>query len=547
MKPTLTLLAALIALLLALVAPIGAAGTATRPNILVILADDLGYSDLGCYGGDIATPNLDGLTAGGLRFTQFYNTARCWPSRAALMTGYYAQQVRRDDIVPGIAFGVRGVRPGWAPLFTEFLRPLGYRNYHTGKWHIDGTPLQNGFDHSFEIAQNRQYNVFKAPGNTDDGVPNVQTPDYYADTAAGDHAVKYLREHAEKYRDRPFFLYLCFTSPHFPLRAPAADVAKYRDAYRKGWDVVAAERYARQKKMGIVTHDCPPFERDVGPPYDYPDYIKKLGPGEINRPIPWVELTDVQRAFQSDKMAIHAAMVDRMDQEIGRVIAQLKAMGAFENTLILFASDNGASAEMMEHGDGHDPAAPLGSAKTYLCLGPGWSSSSNTPFRRHKTWVHEGGISTPLIAHWPAGIAARGELRYTPAHLVDILPTVFELTGATKPATIKGLAVPPAPGRSLVPAFAKDVTVPHDFLWWEHEGNRAIRAGDWKLVKLKNGEWELYDLSRDRGEQNNLAAARSDKVRELTAMWTRQMDETLKLALTDPPPAGAAPRKGKQE
>lgn len=515
-----------------------------RPNILIILADDMGYSDLGCYGGDIATPNLDTLAQGGLRFTQFYNTARCWPSRAAVTTGYYAQQVRRD-IVPGIASGGRGVRPGWAPLLPEFLRPIGYRNYHSGKWHIDGKPLQNGFDHSFEIGTG-QNNFFKAPGNTDDGVPNVQTPDYYVTTATADYAVKYLREHAEKYADHPFFHYLCFTSPHFPLHAPAADVAKYRGAYQKGWDAISDERYARQVKLGIVSHPKPPFEREVGPPYPFPEDIKQLGPGEINRPIPWVELTDVQRAFQADKMAIHAAMVDRMDQEIGRVIAQLKAMGAFANTLILFASDNGASAEMMVRGDGHDPTAPLGSAKTFLCLGPGWSSSSNTPFRRHKTWVHEGGISTPLIAHWPAGIKARGELRHTPAHLVDLLPTIFELTGATKPATIKGFAVPPAPGRSLVPAFAQDVTVPHDFLWWEHEGNRAIRAGDWKLVTLKNGEWELYDLSRDRGEQNNLAAARPEKVRELEARWTRQMDESKRLAFTDPPPASAAPKKGKR-
>jgi arylsulfatase len=524
-----------------------AAAPAAKPNILFILADDLGYSDLGCYGGEIATPHLDALAQGGLRFTQFYNTARCWPSRAAVTTGYYAQQVRRD-IVPGIASGGgnRGIRPGWAPLLTEFLRPAGYRNYHSGKWHIDGQPLRNGFDHSFEIGTG-QSNFFKAPGNTDDGVPNVQTPDYYVTTATAEHAIKCLREHAAKFGGQPFFHYLCFTAPHFPLHAPAADIAKYRGTYQKGWNAIAAERYERQKKMGLVSHALPPMERDVGPPYDFPADIAKLGPGEVNRPLPWGELNAVQREFQAGKMAIHAAMVDRMDQEIGRVIAQLKAMGAYENTLIVFASDNGASAEIMVRGDGHDPAAPMGSAKTFLCLGPGWSSSSNTPFRRHKTWVHEGGIATPLIAHWPAGIAARGELRHTPAHLIDIVPTVLELTSATKPGTIKGHAVPPAPGRSLVPALAKDVIVPHDFLWWEHEGNRAIRAGDWKLVALKGGGWELYDLSRDRGEQNNLATARPEKARELEALWTRQMEETRKLALTDPPPAAAAPTKAKRK
>ena len=522
---------------------------AAPPNFLVILADDLGYSDLGCYGGEIATPNLDALAQGGLRFTSAYNTARCWPSRAAITTGYYAQQVRRDK-VPGIASGggAGGIRPAWAPLVTEFLRPAGYRTYHSGKWHIDGRPHGNGFDHSFEIGGG-QSNFFKAPGNTDDGVPGVQTPDYYVTTATADSAVKYLREHAEKFSGRPFYHYLCFTAPHFPLHAPAEDIARYKDTYARGWDVMAAERHARQKKIGITTQPAAAFERDVGPPYAFPDQIALLGPDEVNRPVPWATLTPSQQKFQAAKMAIHAAMVDRMDREIGRVIAQLKAMGAYENTLILFASDNGASAEMMVRGDGHDPAAPMGSATTYLCLGPGWSSAANTPFRRHKTWVHEGGISTTLIAHWPAGIKARGELRRSPTHLIDVVPTLVELSGAKIPATIKGHAVPPSPARSLVPAFAKDVTVLHDFLWWEHEGNRALRAGDWKLVALKEAAWELYDLATDRAEAKNLAASRPEKVRELAALWERQMEETKKLALTDPPANAAAPaeKKGKRK
>jgi arylsulfatase len=221
-------------------------------------------------------------------------------------------------------------------------------------------------------------------------------------------------------------------------------------------------------------------------------------------------------------------------------------MGAYENTLIFFASDNGASAEIMVRGGGHDPAAPLGSAATYLCLGPGWSSASNTPFRRHKTWVHEGGITTPLIAHWPAGIKARGELRHTPSHLIDIVPTVLELAGVAKPAKVNGHAVPPAPGRSLVSVFSKEVAVGRDFLWWEHEGNRAIRAGDWKLVALKNGGWELYDLARDRGEQHNLAIANPAKVRELEAMWTAHLEATKTLAFSDPPPADTTPKKAKR-
>ena len=512
--------------------PLGFAA-ATRPNILIILADDMGYSDLGCYGGDIATPNLDGLAKNGLRFTQFYNTARCWPSRGALMTGYYAQQIRRDT-VPGVASGGKGQRPAWAPLLTEFLKPLGYRAYHSGKWHIDGKPLQNGFDHSFEIGGG-QNNYFKAGGNTDDEQPTAQTPDYYVTTVAADHAIRCLKEHAEKFRDRPFFQYLCFTAPHFPLHAPAADIARYRDAYRRGWNVIAAERHARMTQMGIVHHALPQMEREVGPPYPFPEDLLKLGPDEINRPLPWSELTDAQRDFQAVKMAIHAAMVDRMDKEIGRVLAQLRDMKVFDNTLILFASDNGASAEIMVRGDGHDQAAPMGSATTFLCLGPGWSSASNTPLRRHKTWVHEGGINTPLIVHWPAGIAARGELRHNPGHLIDIVPTLLEITGGKKPETIKGLAVPPAPGRSLWPAMKKDGTVTHDYFWWLHENNRAIRVGDWKLVAPAKGPWELYDLSRDRGESQNLAAQYPDKVRELEILWNKHTEETNKLALTNLP------------
>lgn len=524
-----------------------AAAEPARPNILVILADDMGFSDLGCYGGEIATPNLDALARGGLRFTQAYSTARCWPSRAATMTGYYAQEVRRDT-VPGVRSGNAGTRPAWAPLLPEFLRPAGYRTYHVGKWHIDGRPLASGFDHSFEIGSSGQSNFFKAAGNTDDGAPDPQTPDYYVTTRTADHAINYLQEHAAKFSGQPFFTYLCFTSPHFPLQAPAADIAKYRDTYTPGWNAIAAERHARLTKLGIVNHPLPAMERDVGPPYPFPNDIARLGPDEVNRPVPWSELTEGQRKFQSAKMAIHAAMVDRMDQEIGRVLAQLKAMGVFENTLILFASDNGASAEMMVRGGGHDPAAPMGSAATFLSLGPGWSSASNTPFRRHKTWVHEGGIATPLIAHWPAGIAARGELRRDPVHLVDVMPTVLELAAAKKPAEVKGFAVPPAPGHSLVPAFARDGAVKHEMLWWLHEDNRAIRVGDWKLVALAKGDWELYDLATDRGESHSLAAAQPARVRELEALWTKEFDEVKRLALTDPPPTEPdAPKKAKKK
>lgn len=268
----------------------------------------------------------------------------------------------------------------------------------------------------------------------------------------------------------------------------------------------------------------------MGPPYAFPEAMEKLGPGEVNRPVPWGELTEAQREFQATKMAIHAAMVDRMDREIGRVIAQLRAMGVLDETLILFASDNGASAEIMVRHGGHDSQAAPGSAASYLCLGPGFSSGCNTPFRRHKTWVHEGGISTPLIVHWPKGIAARDQLRHTPAHVIDFVPTALELAGIQRPVAWNGAPVPPAPGRSLVPAFARDVTLARDSLWWLHDGHRALRAGDWKLVAAKGGPWELYDLRSDRAEQHDLAGQMPEKVKELEGAWRQQTEEFVKLA-----------------
>jgi arylsulfatase A-like enzyme len=521
---------------------------AAKPNVVFILADDLGYSDIGCYGGEIETPNLDSLAKNGLRFTQFYNTARCWPTRGSLMTGFYAQQIHRDAL-PGVGGGGQGLRQKWARLLPDFLKPAGYRSYHSGKWHIDGKVLDAGFDRSLDTRN--QGNFFTAKGNAIDDVPVNPPADetgYYTTIATADHAIECLKDHAANHSTKPFFHYIPFIAPHFPLHALPEDIAKYRDKYLEGWDKMREARFVRQKEMGITNTTLSALEREVGPPYAFPDAMEKLGSGEVNRPLPWSELTDEQRRFQATKMAIHAAMVDRMDREIGRILAQLKDMGAFENTLIFFASDNGASAEIMVRNGGHDPAASPGSAETYLCLGPGFSSACNTPHRRHKTWVHEGGISTPLIAHWPAGITAKNELRTTPAHVIDIVPTVLELAGIEKPKEWKGEPIPEAPGRSLAPAFAKDETIARESLWWLHEDNKAIRVGDWKLVASKGDAWALYDLKTDRAEQHDRASKMPDKVKELEAAWQKQTDDftTLVKKTLAAQPKGKGKGKGKK-
>lgn len=524
-----------------LLVPLGAlqaadAAKSARPNVLLIVADDMGFSDAGCYGGEINTPNLDALAKHGLRFTQFYNTARCWPSRAAILTGYYAQQVRRDT-VPGLKSGSQGIRPPWASLLPEMLKPLGYRSYHSGKWHVDGKPLDNGFDRSYRLEDHDRHFTPQRHTEDDKPLPAVAAKaGYYSSTAIADHAIKCLKEHAEKYPKQPFLEFLAFTAPHFPLHASAKDISPYKEKYLAGWDALRDERWRRLRELKIGGSVLAPIERKVGPPYAFPKAIEKLGPNELNLPLPWKELTPEQRAFQANKMAVHAAMVERMDREIGRVLEQLRSTGALENTLVFFLSDNGASAEIMVRGDGHDPHAECGTGATFLCIGPGWSSLANTPFRRHKTWVHEGGISTPLIVSWPKGIPARGEVRQAPGHVIDLVPTILETVGGKRPEKWKDTPVPPLPGKSLVSVFAKDGKVARDSLWWLHEGNRALRVGDWKIVAAgKDSPWELYDLSSERSETKNLAKDRPEKVSELAAIWNKQFEDYTAVALKDAP------------
>ena len=511
---------------------------APPPNVMIILADDLGFSDSCCYGGEIDTPHVDSLAAGGIRFTQAYNTARCWPSRAALLSGFYAQSIRRDAL-PGDKGGMQKSRPSWAKLLPEFLKKAGYSTYHSGKWHIDGSPRDGGFERSLSVAGVGQDNYFAHQGVFEDDRPLPPSEDFYVTNAVGEHAVRCLKDHASKRGTTPFVSYIAFTAPHFPLHAPKELIEKYQKRYASGWNAVQQARFARMKEQGIVNSPLPPMEHKIGPPYPFLNEksIRQLGGSEIDRPLPWEQLSPEQRDFQSTKMAIHAAMVEAMDRQIGEVLKQLRAMDALDNTLLIFASDNGATAEMMIRGEGHDSTAPSGSRKTFLCLGPGWSSCANTPFRRHKTWVHEGGIATPLVVHWPQGIAARGELRHQMVHLIDVTPTVLEATALIDLGEKNGREFPPMQGRSFLTALADDKAVVHDTLWWCHENNRAVRVGDWKLVAAKNTAWELYDLSHDRGEINNLAAREPEKVLKLEKTWATLAEECRSLASQERPVA----------
>ena len=325
---------------------------------------------------------------------------------------------------------------------------------------------------------------------------------YYSTTAIADYGVRFLKEHARDHANDPFFLYLAFHSPHFPLQAPADDIARYKDKFAEGWDTARERKWQRMHRMGLVNCPLAPLEPNMWTRWNTPDeeLIAKIGPGEVTRAVPWSTLTPEQKNFQRTKMAIHAAMITRMDLEIGKVLDQLKAMNAERDTVIVFLSDNGASSEQLIRADGHDKTAPLGSARTFLGLGPGWASNSNAPFRLHKSWVNEGGIASPLIVHWPNGIKEQNKLRHNPCHFVDVLPTLVDLAGGSTAADRRS---PPLPGRSLAPAFQKDGAAPHDYLYFNHNNNRAIRVGDWKLIATgAKGPWELV-----RPQQGSVRAA----------------------------------------
>jgi arylsulfatase len=496
-----------------------------KPNFLVILADDMGFSDAGCYGGEVETPNLDKLAAGGLRFSQMYSTARCGPSRSCILSGYYAQQTACDVMTPGRI-------PAWTKLAPEYLKPFGYRSYHSGKWHIRFKPVAGaGFDHSYLLQDQNRFFSPRQHLLDDNPLPEPKSGDgFYATTAIADHAVKFLQGHAREHAANRFYMYLAFTSPHFPLHALQEDIDMYKDKFADGWDAQRERHHSRLRRMGMVNCPLAPLEPDMRPSWNTKEaeLIGRIGAGEVTAAVPWSSLTPEQKKFQQLKMAIHAAMITRMDREIGRVLKQLKKTGDFENTLILFLSDNGASSEQLIRADGHDPAARPGSGASHLCLGPGWASASNAPFRLHKSWVHEGGISSPFIVHWPAGIRERGKIRHTAGHFIDVVPTMIDLAGGGIPRVDDG--VPPMRGRSLVPAFQKDGTGDRDYLYFNHANNRAIRVDGWKLVAAgKDSPWEMYDMRRDRSEQQNVIAQHPAKSAEMSALWLKMDAEYVRL------------------
>lgn len=496
---------------------------AARPNVIVILADDMGFSDLGCFGSEIATPNLDKLAANGLRFTQFYNTSRCCPSRAALLTGLYSHQAGIGDMVnKGPTPAYQGYLNDKCLTLAEVLRGNGYATAIAGKWHVGGdtfsvTPWMRGFDQGITSAKGGFYYPDKHAEDKKNGpvgalwlngknIPNdsEELPKgWYTTDLYADFGIKYVNQAvAEK---KPFFLYLAFNAPHWPLMAPAADIAKYRGKYLAGWDKLREQRHQKQLAMGIVdpAWALAPLPKDQPALKDVPA---------------WETLSDTEKERSDKIMSLYAACVDHLDQAVGKVVENLKQQGVFENTLILFLSDNGGCHEGGVLGALDE--SPKGAFGPNAHCGQAWATLENTPFRYYKHWEHEGGISSPFIAHWPNGIKKTGGICKERAHIIDIMPTLVEVTGAQYPKEYQGKEIQPLEGKSLAPAFA-GAAIGHNEICWEHEGNAAILDGDWKLVRAKGEPWELYDLSKDRSELSNLASTHQETVQQLSEKWQK--------------------------
>ncbi len=520
---------------------------APRPNIIVVLIDDVGYSDLGCFGGEVQTPNLDKLAADGVRFTQFYNTARCCPTRAALLTGLYSHQAGIGHMTEDRGHdGYRGELNRRSVTLAEALRPAGYSTYMAGKWHVshsshmrpdspkESWPLQRGFDRFYGTITGAG-NYFDPAMLTRDNTcvtrhsdPEYRPARYYYTDALADNSIRFLREHRERTPEKPFLLYLAFTAAHWPLHALDEDVAKYRGKYDGGYEPIRAARVAKMKELGLI------------------DAKWELSPRKGD----WNSVSN--KSWEARCMEVYAAQLDRLDQAMGRLVGELRGNGSFDNTLIFFMQDNGGCAEALgraaparaltrgegkaedfiftnHHGthtrDGRPyrtgPEAMPGPEDTYISYGAAWANVSNTPFREYKHWVHEGGISTPLIVHWPRGVAKsrRGKLDAQPGHLIDIMATCVDVSGASYPKTVGTNMIQPLEGTSLAPAFKGKSLARKNPIFWEHEGNRAIRDGRWKLVARENDPWELYDMKADRTEQHDLASSEPRRAKDLSAQW----------------------------
>jgi len=474
-----------------------------RPNIVLIMCDDMGFSDIGCYGGEIHTPNIDRLAADGMRFKQFYNCAKCTTTRASLITGLHPRQGRggllRDSMV----------------TIAEVLRPAGYQTSLSGKWHLGRSethPFRRGFDEYYglldgccnffdPVQPDPSYKGGKVRtfGHNDKLITEFPD-DYYTTDAFSDHAVTTIRRFAAA--DKPFFVHVCYTAPHYPLHAKPEDIAKYRGKYMMGWDKLRQQRHQRQIELGLID----------------PEWTL---PGRDDDTSSWED--EKNKEYEDSRMAVYAAMIDSMDQGIGRILAALKETGTAENTLVLFLADNGGCAE---NPGGTNTSRVVGPKEYYVACGRPWAYAQNTPFRRYKAWVHEGGVSTPLIARWPKVIKS-GTFTSQVGHIIDFMPTCAELAAAEYPTEHNGHEIIPVEGKSLVPIFRDETREGHDVLYWEWAGTRAIRQGDWKLVYDRQyRRWELYDLKADRTETNDLSAEHPEQVKEMIAKWEAWAEKT---------------------
>ena len=503
-----------------------------RPNIVLIMADDLGYSDIGCFGGEIATPNLDALAEGGLRFTEFYNTARCCPTRAALMTGRYMHQSGVGHMVNDSGRDAyRGELSRDSVTIAEVLGKNGYATGMSGKWHVThnlGKPREMvepeertnwPTDRGFESF----YGTIHGAGSFFDPVTLARGEDYieldredfYYTDRINEEAADYVKSLHASGDDRPFFLYVAHTAPHWPLHARPEDIEANQGEYDSGWDAMRASRLERMRKMKLIDPNWPLTERD-------------------SRVKAWDEVGN--KAWQARRMEVYAAQVESMDRGIGLIVDALRATGELDNTIIIFLADNGGCAEEITSGwrslsipekthdgrpvaNGNDPEVMPGAEDNYQSYGVPWANASNTPFRLYKHHVHEGGIASPFIIHWPDGFEARGELRRSPGHVIDIMATCIDVADARYPEMHGPHAIEPMEGTSLAPAFT-DTAFQRGPIYWEHEGNRAVREGRWKLVARHKGDWELYDLVADRTESNDLSELQPDRVERMTSMYT---------------------------